>query len=72
MQNKGKGPDASDQPIESGLPDIKQLAWARLLTMLCDEKLSAADLLRVIAADPPQEPARGDLVLYVRREDDDD
>ncbi len=35
MQDKGKGPDASDQPAESGLPDIKQLAWARLLTMLC-------------------------------------
>lgn len=59
-------------PPKAACRDIKQLAWARLLTMLCDEKLSAADLLRVIAADPPQEPVRGDLVLHVRREDDDD
>ncbi len=47
------------------------MALARLLSLLEEGKLSAADLLRVLAADIPQEPVAGDLVLHVVREDAD-
>lgn len=50
---------------------MKRMAWERLMVMLRDEKLSAADLLRVIAADVPQQPMRGDLVLIVRSDGND-
>ena len=63
MQCKDNGPDSAC------IAQMKRQAREKLKDLMDNDKLSAADLMRILALEAPAEPFTGDLVLHVRREE---